>query len=77
MLSEAQTCYYVFFGVGNIHNIVSTLLNNVKLDVENDGVISKSSKVAQDDIDIDDVVSTLFDIVNSNVDIHSVVSVLV
>ena len=64
-------CLY-FFPNGHIRNVVSTLPNIVKIDVENGNVVSTLSNVVQFN-----VVSTLFYVVNFNVDIHNVVSTLV
>ena len=54
-----------------------TLPNFVKLDVENDNVVSRLSKVFQINFEIYNVGSTLFVLVNCNVNMHNVVSTLV
>ena len=59
-----------FFSNGHIRNVVSTLPNVVKIDVENDNVV-------QFNVEKHNVVSTLFYVVNFNVDIHNVVSTLI
>ena len=69
-------CLY-FFPNGHIRNVVSTLPNIVKIDVENGNVVSTLSNVVQFNVEKSNVVSTLFYVVNFNVDIHNVVSTLV
>ena len=60
-----------------IHNVVLTITNVVKIDVENDNVVLTFSNVVQINIEIDNVDSTLFNAVNFNVDVHNVVSTLI
>ena len=55
-------------------NVVSTLVNVVKLDVENDNIILTLSNVVNINVEIDNVDSTWFNVVNFIVDIHNVVS---
>ena len=68
---------YIFFSNGHIRNVVSTLPNIVKIDVENGNDISTLSNVVQFNVEKHNVVSTLFYVVNFNVDIHNVVSTLI
>ena len=67
---------FLFFSNDHIHNVVSTLLNVVKIYVENDNVVS-TSDVVQINVEIDNVGLTLFNVVNFNVDVHNVVSTLI
>ena len=68
---------FYFFSNVHIHNVVSTLLNVVKIYVENDNVISTLSNVVQINVKIDNVNSTLFNVVDFNFDVHNVVSTLI
>ena len=54
---------FVLFGNGHFHNVVSTLTNIVKLDVEKDNVVSTLSNVVHINVEIRNVDSTLFDVV--------------
>ena len=62
---EVQNYYLVFesrlifFSNGHIHNVVWTLPNVVKIDVENENVASTLPNVVQFNVDIHNVVSTL------------------
>ena len=69
--------YFLFFSNGQIRNIVSTLLNVVKIYVENDNVVSTLYNVAQINVEIDNVDSTFFNVVNFKVDVHNVFSMLI
>ena len=51
--------------------------NVVKIDVENDNIVSTLSNVVQFNVEIYNVVWTLLNVVNFNVDIHNVVSTLI
>ena len=68
---------YVFFSNGHIRNVVSTLPNVVKIDVENGNVVCTLSNVVLFNIKKHNVVSKLFYVVNFNFDIHNVVSTLI
>ena len=79
---EAQKYYFAFesrliFLYCHIRNVVSTLPNVVKINVEKYYVVSTLSNVAQFNIEIHNVVSTLLNVVNFNVDVHNVVSTLI
>ena len=65
------------FRNGHFHNVVSSLNNVVKLEVEKDNVVSMLFNVAHINGEIRNVDSTLFGIVNSNVEIHNVTSTLI
>ena len=67
----------LFFSNGHIRNVVSTLPNVVKIDVENDNVVCTLSNVVLFNFEKQNVVSTLFYVVNFNFDIHNVVSTLI
>ena len=67
----------IFFWNDHIHNVVSTLPNVVKIDVENDNVVLTLSNVVQFNIEIHNVVSTLLNVVNFNVAVRNVVSTLI
>ena len=66
----------IFFSNGHICNVVPTLPNVVKIDIENDNFVLTLSNVVQFNVEIHHVVPTLLNLVNSNVDLHSVVSTL-
>ena len=65
-----------FFGNGHFHNVVSTLTNVVKLNLEKDNVVSMLSKLVHINVEIHNVDSMLFN-VNSNVEIQNVVSTMI
>ena len=48
----------------------------MKIDVENNNVVSTLPNVVQFNVEIHNVVSTLLNVVNFNVDVHNVVSTL-
>ena len=64
----------VFFSNGHIRNVVSTLPNDVKVDVENDNVVSMLSNF---NVEIQNVVSILLNVLNYNIDVHNVVSTVI
>ena len=64
---------FQLFENGHINNVVSTLINVVKLDVENNNIVWTLSNVVNINIEIDNE-STLLNVVNFNVGIHNVVS---
>ena len=64
----------VFFSNGHIRNVVSTLPNDVKIDVENDNAVSLLSNF---NVKIQNVVSILLNVLNYNIDVHNVVSTVI
>ena len=75
--SEIFFCSFQLFQNNHIHNVVSTLINVVNLDAENNNIVSTLSNAVNINIEIDNVDSRLFDVVNFNVEIHNVVSTLI
>ena len=63
---------FFFFSNGHIHNVVSTLPNVVKIDVEDDNIVLKLYNA-----EIHNVVSTLPNVVNFHIDVHNVVPTLI
>ena len=68
---------FFFFGNKHFHDVVSTLINILKLDVDKDNVFSTLPKVVCISVEIHNVDSTLYVLVNPNVEIHHVVSTMV
>ena len=64
-LCEAQIYYLTLFGNGHTHNLVSTLPNVVKIDVENGNVVSTFSQRFFINVKTNSVDLTLFDVVNT------------
>ena len=69
--------WVIFFENDHIHNFVLTLINVVKLDVENNYIVSMLSNVVNINLEIDNVDLTSFKVVNFSVQIHNVVSMLI
>ena len=67
----------IVFPNDHIRNVVSTLPNVMKIDVENDIVFSTLFNVVQTNVEANSIGSTLFNIVNFNVDMRNVVSALI
>ena len=60
--SKILFCFWIeafFFSNGHIRNVVSTLPNVVKIDVENDNVVWTLSNVIQFNVDVHNIVSML------------------
>ena len=74
--SKIFFCSIQLFENGHIHNFVSTLINVVKLDVENSSIVSTLSNVVNVNVEIDNVDLTLFNVINFNFDMHNVASTL-
>ena len=67
----------IFFPNGHIRDVVSTLPNAVRMEVENDNLVLMLPNVVQFNVEIHNVVSTLLNVVNFNVVVHNVVSTLI
>ena len=52
--SEIFFCSFQLFGNGHIHNVVWTLINLMKLDVENNSIVSTLSNVVNISVEIDE-----------------------
>ena len=82
MSFEAQKYYFVFesrlnlFSNGHNCNVVSTLHNVVKIDVENVNLVSTLHNVVKIDVENDNVVSTLSNVFQFNVEKYNIVSTL-
>ena len=63
-------CSFGLFENGHIHNVVSTLINVMKLDDGNNSTVLKFSNVVNINVDFD---LTLFNVVMFTVDVHNVV----
>ena len=74
---KMRFCSFQRFATGHIHNVVLTLINVVKLDVENNNIVSTLSKVVGIKVEIDNVDSTLFNVESFNVDKYNFVSTLI
>ena len=70
-------CSFQLFENGHIHNVISTLINVIKLEVENNSIVSTLSNVVNINTEIDNVDLTFFGIVNFNVEIYNAVSKLI
>ena len=75
--SKIFFCSFQLFENSHIHNVASTLINVMKLYVENNSIVSTLSNVANINVERDKVDLTLFNIVNFNVDIRKVISTLI
>ena len=64
--------FFQQYAIDRIHNIVSTLVNLVKL-VVNDGIVSTLLNVVNTKVEVDDIDSILVNVVNFNVDLHNAV----
>ena len=70
--SKIFFCTFQHSQSGRIYNVVSTLINVVKLDVKNNDIVSTLSNVPNINVEKDNVDLTLL-----NVNIHNVVSTLI
>ena len=73
---DQSRVYLFIFSNDHIHNVVSTLPNIVKIDIENDSTVSTLSSVVRINVEIVNVDSTLFNVPNFYVDVRDVVSTL-
>ena len=64
--------FFALFGNGHYYNVVSTLINVVKLNVEKDNVVLMLSNVVHTNVEIHNVDSTFLNVVNSNVKIRNI-----
>ena len=64
--------HLIFFSNGHIRNVVPTLPNVVKIDVENDNVVLTLSNIEIVQFNIE-----IHNVVNYNDDVHNVVSMLI
>ena len=64
--------HLIFFPNGHIRNVVPTLPNVVKIDVENDNVVLTLSNIEIVQFNIE-----IHNVVNYNDDVHNVVSMLI
>ena len=69
--------FCIFFPNGYIHNVVSTLSNVAKINIDNNNIVSTLSHIVQLNVEIDNVDSTLFNVVNFSVDVQNVVSTMI
>ena len=75
--SKLFFCSFQLFENSHIHNVVSTLINVIKLYVENNSIVSALSNVFNFNVEIDNVDLTLFNVANFKTGIHNVVSTLI
>ena len=68
---------FFFYWNSHIRNVVSTLPNVAKIDVENDNVVTMLSNVIQFNVEIHNLLSTLLNVVDFNVDVRNVGSKLI
>ena len=68
---------FKLFAFGHIHNVVSTLVNVVKLDIENVNVVLNLPNVVNNNVEIYNVDTALFNIANFKVDVRNVVLTLI
>ena len=71
----SKILFYSFqlFGNGQMQNVVSMLINAMRLDVQNNNIVSALANVVNINVEIDNVNLTLFNVENFNVHIHNVV----
>ena len=69
--------FFQLFENGHIQNVVLTLINVVKLDVQNNNIVLTLSKIVNINVEIENVNLMLLNIVNFNVYVHNVVSTLI
>ena len=61
----------------HFQNVVSTLINVGKLNVQYNNIVLTLSNIVYINVEIENVNSTLFNVVDFNVDIHNIVSTLI
>ena len=70
-------CSFQLFEYCHIHNIVSTLINAVKLGIENNNIVWRLSNIVNINTEIGNTDSTLFGVVSFNIAIHNVLSTFI
>ena len=75
--SKISFCSFQFFAKGHSHNVVSMLINVVKLNVENNSIVLTLPNLANITVDKCNVDSTLFNVRNFDFDKHIFDSTLI
>ena len=70
-------CSFQLFENGHIRNVVSTLINVVRLDFQKDNTMSTFSNAVNIKVEIDNVNLMLLNVAKFNINVHSVVLTLI
>ena len=73
-ISLATKFIFQLFDSHHTHNVVSTLVNVIKIGVENDNVLLTLSNIK---VEIHNIDSILFNVVNLSVDVYIIISTLI